>query len=85
MPIQHGNKYYCQLLLDPHRYKLAEKLAEREGKKITALLRDLIYKSLEMTYRAEYDKALSLDADTWQESVRKRVKGRSSSSSADDA
>ncbi len=50
MPLKHGSKLYCQLLLDPHRYKLAENLAAGEGKKVTALLRDMVYTALEKAW-----------------------------------
>lgn len=77
MPIQHGSKFYCQLLIDPNRYKLAERIAEEEGKKVTAVLRDLIYEGLERFYPAsEYKAAEQADAETWAESIRRRVEGR---------
>jgi hypothetical protein len=89
MPLKHGSKLYCQLLLDPHRYKLAEKLAaklskersEREGRdvkvKVTALLRDMVYEALEKVLPAsEYKAAEAADEALWRESVKKRVEGR---------
>lgn len=77
MPLKHGSKLYCQLLLDPHRYKLAENLAAGEGKKVTALLRDMVYTALEKALPAsEYKAALAADEAVWRESVKKRVEGR---------
>ncbi|MFZ9655101.1 MAG: hypothetical protein ACO29V_05625 [Limnohabitans sp.] len=77
MPSQHGSKFYCQLLIDPNRYKLAEKLADQSGKKVTALLRDLVYESLERHYPdKEYQAAAVADAEVWNDSVRRRVSSR---------
>ena len=42
MPLRHGSKIYCQLLLDSNRYKLAEQLAAAEGKKVTGMLREMV-------------------------------------------
>jgi len=79
MPSQHGSKFYCQLLIDPHRYKLAEQLAEKRGKKVTAVLRDLVYEALETNYsKEEYRKAAWADAEVWNDSVRRRVNSRRS-------
>ena len=47
MPLRHGSKIYCQLLLDANRYKLAEQLAAAEGKKVTGMLREMVYAALE--------------------------------------
>ncbi len=77
MPLKHGSKLYCQLLLDPHRYKLAENLAAGEGKKVTALLREMVYTALEKALPAsEYKAAEAADEALWRESVKKRVEGR---------
>ena len=77
MPLNHGNKFYCQLLLDPHRYKLAEKLAGAENRKVTALLRDMVYAALEKALPAsEYKAAQAADEAAWRESVKRRVEGR---------
>lgn len=77
MPLRHGSKYYCQLLIDPHRYVLAERLAAREGKRVTALLRELVYAGLEkMVPTSEYKAAQASDEAAWRESVKRRVEGR---------
>ena len=82
MPSQHGSKFYCQLLIDPHRYELAERLAQKRGKKVTAMLRDLVYEALETHYtQDEYRKALQADAEVWNDSVRRRVSSRLSKES----
>jgi hypothetical protein len=76
MPLKHGSKLYCQLLLDPHRYKLAENLAVVEGKKVTALLREMVYTALETALPTSYKAAEVADEELWRESVKKRVEGR---------
>jgi UDP-N-acetylglucosamine transferase subunit ALG13 len=77
MPIQHGSKFYCQLLIDPHRYKLAEKLAELRDVKVTALLRDLVYEGLENAFTAsEYGAAVANDEAAWRDAIKRRVDGR---------
>lgn len=77
MPLRHGSKIYCQLLLDSNRYKLAEQLAAAEGKKVTGMLREMVYAALEKALPAsEYKAALAADEAVWRESVKKRVEGR---------
>jgi hypothetical protein len=68
---------YCQLLLDANRYKLAEELAASEGKKVTGMLREMVYAALEKALPAsEYKAALAADEAVWRESVKRRVEGR---------
>lgn len=77
MPLRHGQKYYCQLLLDRHRYQLVEKLALQQGKRPTALLREMVYATLERALPAsEYKAAEAADHAAWAESVKRRVEGR---------
>jgi len=77
MPLKHGSKLYCQLLLDQHRYSLVEKLATQEGKRPTALLREMVYAALEKAFPAsEYKAAAAADQAAWAESVKRRVEGR---------
>lgn len=85
MPIQHGSKFYCQLLIDPHRYKLAEKLAELRDVKVTALLRDLVYEGLENAFPSEYGPALANDEEAWRDIIKRRVDGRMRSRSKQDS
>lgn len=75
MPLNHGNKFYCQLLIDPNRYKLAEQLAQQENKKITAYLRELVYAGLALR-SADYKQAEEDDSELWKQSVQRRVQGR---------
>jgi len=77
MPLQHGSKIYCQLLLDSNRYKLAEKLAASEGKRVTGLLREMVYTALEKALpTSDYKAAEAADRAAWAESVQRRVQGR---------
>ena len=76
MPLRHGSKIYCQLLLDANRYKLAETLADQQGKKVTALLREYVYDALRKEMPEIYKIAEEADAQKWSESVRRRVEGR---------
>jgi len=60
-----------------HRYKLAEELASREGKKVTGMLRDMVYAALEKALPAsDYRAAEAADKAAWAESVQRRVQGR---------
>ena len=47
MPLRHGQKFYCQLLLDQHRYMLVDEMAKQQGKRTTSLLREMVYSALE--------------------------------------
>jgi hypothetical protein len=77
MPLKHGSKIYCQLLLDANRYKLAESLAASEGKKVTGLLREMVYAALEKALpTSDYKAAEAADKAAWAESVQRRVQGR---------
>ena len=77
MPLKHGSKIYCQLLLDSHRYKLAEQLAASEGKRVTGMLRDMVYAALEKAVPvSDYKAAEAADKAAWAESVQRRVQGR---------
>ena len=77
MPLRHGQKVYCQLLLDMNRYKLAEELAAREGKKVTGMLREMVYTALEKALPvSDYKAAEAADRAAWAESVQRRVQGR---------
>lgn len=68
---------YSQILLDLNRYKLLEKLADQRGKKVTAVIRDLVYLGLQTALPLdEYKAAEEADAVLWTESVRRRVEGR---------
>jgi len=65
------------MLLDEHRYRLAENLAAAEGKRLTAMLREMVYAALEKAVPAsDYKAAEAADKAAWAESVQRRVQGR---------
>ena len=77
MPLKHGQKVYCQLLLDTNRYKLAEQLASEQSKKVTGMLREMVYSALEKALpTSDYKAAEAADKAAWAESVQRRVQGR---------
>jgi hypothetical protein len=76
MPLKHGSKMYCQLLLDSNRYKLAENLAAERGVRVTAMLREFVYSALSQIQPQEYGIAEQADKEAWAESVQRRVEGR---------
>ncbi len=77
MALKHGNKSYYQVLIDPNRAELIEKLADKLGIKSTAWIRNLIYEELELEVpRSEYKTAEAKDKLMWRESVQRRIAGR---------
>ena len=76
MPLKHGSKIYCQLLLDTNRYKLAEKLAAERGVRVTGMLREFVYSAPSQIQPQEYGTAEQADKEAWAESVQRRVEGR---------
>ena len=77
MATKHGNKVYIQLLLDPARASLLQKLADEKGLKLSALARDAIYSWVgSNTKPEEFEAAEALDHAQWRESVQKRLDGR---------
>ena len=77
MALKHGNKSYYQVLIDPNRAELIEKLADKLGIKSTAWIRNLIYEELELEVpRSEYKTAEAKDELMWRESVKRRIDGR---------
>ena len=77
MALKHGNKSYYQVLIDPNRAELIEKLADKLGIKSTAWIRNLIYEELELEVpRSEYKTAEAKDKLMWRESVQRRIDGR---------
>ena len=77
MAPRHGAKIYVQLLLDPNRAKLLQEIAEEQGKRPTAIMRDILYAHLERVLPSSvYGEAAAKDNAVWRESVRNRVKGR---------
>lgn len=77
MARQHGKKVYLQILLDPFRAELFEKLAEERGLKRTSLIRQIIYEwTAKQAGSTLYKKAANLDERLWAESVQNRIEGR---------
>ena len=61
--VMHGNKRRFQVLLDPHRAKLFDALAEQDCLKTSAFLRNRLYEALEsLVPRATYKQAEEDDA-----------------------
>jgi hypothetical protein len=80
MATQHGRKRYLQLLLDPSRNELVNKLAAEKNMRSTAWIRDVVYAALERELPASiYREAEAADAALWRQSVRNRVEGRAKS------
>tara|TARA_Y100000746_G_scaffold182024_1_gene160098 strand:- start:251 stop:502 length:252 start_codon:yes stop_codon:yes gene_type:complete len=78
MAIKHGNKSYFQVLVDPNRGELIEKLASLEGIKGTAWIRKVVYKQLQEEFPSSvYKVAEAKDEVIWRESVKRRIDGRS--------
>lgn len=77
MALKHGNKTYHQILLDPHRSKLVNKLATETGIRPTAWIRNAVYSELRRKLSASvYKAAKAQDEAIWRESVKRRVEGR---------
>lgn len=77
MAIDHGNKRYIQLLLDPNRAALLQRQATDKGVKLTAHIRELLYQSLERSEPSStYNEAFALDQAVWRSSIRNRVEGK---------
>lgn len=77
MPVRQGGKYYAQVLIDVNRYRLMEELAEKEGVKTTALIRQFAYEGLKRhTSASDYNVAEAADNALWAASVKRRVLGR---------
>tara|TARA_R100000742_G_C4239426_1_gene59390 strand:+ start:564 stop:815 length:252 start_codon:yes stop_codon:yes gene_type:complete len=81
MALKHGNKNYYQVLIDPHRSKLIEETAKKQGLKGTAWVRKAAYDQLQREFSsAEYKIAEAKDKLLWRESVQRRIDGRKNNS-----
>lgn len=77
MALKHGNKTYLQILLDPNRAELVNKLAAEDGLRATAWIRGAVYNELQRQLPSSiYKEAEAKDEAVWRESVRRRVEGR---------
>lgn len=73
----HGQKRYIQLLLDPARAALLDGMAQRKGVRTSALVRDMIYDTLEQTIPPEvYRVAVAEDEAVRATSLRRQRAGR---------
>jgi hypothetical protein len=73
----HGAKRHYQVLIDPARADLLDRVAVKEGKRTTALIRDLLHEFLQGVYtNAEYQEALDADQTTRADAVRRQTDGR---------
>ena len=76
MPLKHGNKIYKQILIDPGKYILLEKLAGNE-KNVSALIRKILYEWIETQVdKSEFQAAEALDNALWQQTILNRIDGR---------
>ena len=70
MALKHGNKSYYQVLIDPNRAELIEKVADKEGMRGTAWVRKVAYEALQREFTSsEYKIAEAKDELMWRESV----------------
>ena len=78
MPLDHGRKKYYQVLVDPYRSSLIEKLALKEGIRGTSWIRNAVYEKLQKEYTlSDYKVAEAKDQAIWRESIQRRIDGRS--------
>lgn len=78
MATLHGAKAYYQILLDPHRAELLERLAEERGMRTTALAREMLYSAMERLVGAsDYGLAEAQDHAQRRASIQNQVRGRS--------
>ena len=77
MAQKHGNKNYYQVLIDPHRSKLIEKVAKEENMRGTAWVRQAADEKLQRVMNTgEYKIAEAKDDLLWRQSVQRRIEGR---------
>ena len=77
MATKHGNRKYYQLLIEPNKAALIEKLAAQSGVRATAYMRDALTTHLALNCnRDEFLEAVNKDEELWRQSVINRVAGR---------
>ena len=70
-------KILLSAVAGPQWYLLVEAMAMQQGKRTTALLREMVYDALERALPAsEYRAAEAADCAAWTDSVKRRVQGR---------
>ena len=73
LKLRRGIKRSFQVLLDPHKARLLELIADTEDKKATSLLRELAYKYMEENAPVEYLEAEAQDEEVRLKSTLSRV------------
>ena len=76
LKLRRGIKKSFQVLLDPHKARLLELIADTEDKKATSLLRELAYKYMEENAPVEYLEAEAKDEEVRLKSNLTRVQVR---------
>ena len=71
--LRRGIKRSFQVLLDPHKARLLELVADTEDKKATSLMREMAYKYIEENAPAEYQEAEAKDEEVRLKSNLTRV------------
>ena len=74
--LRRGIKRSFQVLLDPHKARLLELIADTEDKKATSLMREMAYKYMEENSPVEYLEAEAKDEEIRLKSNLTRVQVR---------
>ena len=74
--LRRGIKRSFQVLLDPHKARLLELIANTEDKKATSLMREMAYKYMEENAPVEYQEAEAKDEEVRLKSNLTRVQVR---------
>ena len=74
--LRRGIKRSFQVLLDPHKARLLELIADTEDKKATSLMREMAYKYMEENAPVEYLEAEAKDEEVRLKSNLTRVQVR---------
>ena len=74
--LRRGIKRSFQVLLDPHKAKLLELIADTDDKKATSLMREMAYKYMEENAPVEYLEAEAKDEEVRLKSNLTRVQVR---------
>ena len=76
LKLRRGIKRSFQVLLDPHKARLLELIADTEDKKATSLMREMAYKYMEENAPVEYLEAEAKDEEVRLKSNLTRVQVR---------
>jgi hypothetical protein len=73
----HGQKRYLQVLLDPARAELLDRMAKHRDLRTTALAREQLYAAIQQGVPPEeYQAALEQDEQARAEAIARQVQGR---------